>query len=188
MGARVYLPVLGRFLSADPVEGGTDNAYVYPTDPINGFDLTGTFQFRKYFKIAVQVVGVASAAACIILSVGMCAIGIAAAAAVSIGSDAWALKNHKEGMTGAKFAANTLFTVGTSFIPGVRASSAGFHNARTAAAGLVRNSKFLRNLPVLGARSTLSLRGAIARQPWRSAYRTVAYGYGGFHSWTGRWW
>ncbi|WP_433664142.1 PA14 domain-containing protein [Nocardia sp. CA-128927] len=42
MGARTYLPTLGRFLQTDPVPGGSANNYDYVNgDPVNSLDLSG---------------------------------------------------------------------------------------------------------------------------------------------------
>lgn len=57
MGVRLYHPVTGRFLSVDPVPGGSANAYDYcNADPVNCTDLGGTFSFKGLIK-AVAVVG-----------------------------------------------------------------------------------------------------------------------------------
>ena len=54
MGARLYNPNTGRFVSRDPVAGGNDNTYTYPVDPINKLDLDEEKSTWKKFKKAIK--------------------------------------------------------------------------------------------------------------------------------------
>jgi RHS repeat-associated protein len=55
MGARSYIPQLGRFLTPDPVRGGSANPYDYANqDPVNGFDLEGTCATKKKCVAAIK--------------------------------------------------------------------------------------------------------------------------------------
>ncbi len=102
MGARQYLPQLGRFIEQDPIEGGVDNDYTYVTDPINGSDLNGMWGWssiksawkatknfvkkhekglRQIANVTVFVAGVAGGLACAASVVCGVAVGAAAGAA-----------------------------------------------------------------------------------------------------------
>ena len=54
MGARVYVPGLGWFLSVDPQPDGNDNVYAYVNDPVNGFDLDGNAGIFDNIRKGVQ--------------------------------------------------------------------------------------------------------------------------------------
>jgi RHS repeat-associated protein len=62
MGARVYIPGLGRFAQVDPIEGGTPNSYVYAGDPINDSDYSGMSIWNNICKWVKSKVKQVSAA------------------------------------------------------------------------------------------------------------------------------
>jgi RHS repeat-associated protein len=60
MGVRLYNPSTGQFLSRDPLQGGNENSYNYPNDPINMVDLSGTHHWWYY--PAMTAIGFATTA------------------------------------------------------------------------------------------------------------------------------
>jgi YD repeat-containing protein len=96
MGARTYLPALGIFTATDPVDGGNDTAYIYPSDPIGMSDLAGTSWwsdlsagYNKYVKPALEVVAaVGDLVSFVPGPIGMIASGVAAAAWLGSGHPA----------------------------------------------------------------------------------------------------
>lgn len=59
MGARPYDPTLGRFLSVDPIDGGSLNNYDYAgQDPVNGYDLNGKLSWHTVGKWSKRTLAV----------------------------------------------------------------------------------------------------------------------------------
>jgi RHS repeat-associated protein len=60
MGVRLYNSVTGLFLQQDPIYGGNDTTYGYPTDPINRFDLDGRIDWGGLWDGVASALGMST--------------------------------------------------------------------------------------------------------------------------------
>ncbi|MFC6060362.1 RHS repeat-associated core domain-containing protein, partial [Streptomyces pratens] len=91
MGVRLYDPAKGRFLSVDPVAGGSCNSYDYVCgDPVNMLDLDG----RMTALALVGAAGLGVSAGTVLAIIGVGAV-IGIAALIWLKGKAWAVKQVK---------------------------------------------------------------------------------------------
>lgn len=122
MGARTYVPSLGRFLQADPMEGGGPNAYAYPGDPVNNSDYSGNFAFIPLIILAIRLAPIIMRVVPIIVRVVMAAVAVAKVVATIARSPAApAAVKAASSASNATRAANTVRGAGAA---GAKASSA----------------------------------------------------------------
>jgi RHS repeat-associated protein len=116
MGVRLYNPATGRFLSTDPVYGGSANAYDYcSADPVNCSDLDGKWgwNWRKSLRKAKRWAwknkwDIALTAAGFVPGLGAAAWGYRAYRVVRLARAARAAGNLRKGSVGATRATSRL--------------------------------------------------------------------------------
>lgn len=139
MGARVYLPTLGRFMQVDPVQGGTPNNYTYPDNPVDDFDLSGQISLLRSIGVGAAAIGAGlGVAGCVVATAGICA-GVLGTVAVSGGI----------GAAGGAAAYSSAYAGTPSFSGGGLAMSAGLSGAGSSliAAGGLFAPRVLPGLP-----------------------------------------
>ena len=177
MGARVYLSALGRFLSIDPQEGGNDNAYTYPSDPVNQFDLDGNWGWGDVWNIAKKVVKVATkvaeVASFIPGPIGMVSSGVAVAGNLAQGNYAAAVASAIGFIPGGK-AVGWLASkskVGTSLLGKAM-------NWQAKARGIGVNSKLFGTKALGKTQGLFNRQGSWIKAGWSRDQGRTTYRYG----------
>lgn len=117
MGARLYVPTLGRFLQVDPVEGGVDNDYMWPTDPVGLNDVSGRQTAAEWAKgVTDSPLFQAATFAC-----GFIPFGITSLVCGGVSLALYTIQGDRAGMAGAIVGMVAGAAVGQALKLGVRA-------------------------------------------------------------------
>ncbi|WP_328334433.1 DNRLRE domain-containing protein [Kribbella sp. NBC_00382] len=183
MGVRLYNPATGLFTSTDPVAGGNPNAYTYPTDPINSFDLDGRFGWKKFWKRAATVTGFVAAGACILATAGACAVAIGASLIASAG---WNAYQYRHGSISGRTALTNfgIDAIGAAFKPIRGFKYAARHRGAIRMSGRMLRSRLGRHRGGLGHRVNIGrhlrhLGSSIRSKPYKAA---AVFGVNGFYA------
>jgi RHS repeat-associated protein len=171
MGARLYNPATGRFLSVDPDPGGSCNPYDYACqDPINGLDLDGRWPHWHSVWHAVTshwrgALEVTAFGACVVASFTVCA----GAGLAVVGFKFWGdAKTHGWGYAGRRGLRNL-----RDYVIGLTAGG-----IAEGAGGYVSKFRMIKRLRFthMGRHSARFFRGAGHLMRTRAHWRAAGYG------------